>query len=535
MICENEKNKNLWRRIDNAYGGEIRMGEKFDFNGLFIYDMANNHQGSVEHGLRIIREVAKVSNEEKVRGALKFQFRNLDTFIHPDYKKSQKPKHIPRFLSTCLSAEDFKVLTEEVRKHNLTTITTPFDEDSVELINKLDIEIIKVGSCSAMDWPLLEKIAEAKKPVICSTAGLSTSNIDKIVDFFERRNINFALMHCMALYPTPNDKLQLNQIEMLCKRYPSVPIGYSTHEDPDYLDAVKIAYAKGAKLFERHVGVETDKIKLNAYSSTPKQLQAWIHSYNDAVEACGAEERPPVSHDEDASLRSLKRCIFAAKDIKKDDVIKRSDVFFAMPLLEGMLESGSWKDELIADKDYKKKEALSEKLILQKPESKIDLIGRIALQTKGMLNEARITVDKESNVELSHHYGLRRFREFGAILIDCINRDYCKKLIIQLPRQKHPYHYHKRKEETFQVLFGDLEVIKEGDRTKLYPGDKFTVNRGEWHKFHTLHGVIFEEVSTTHYDDDSFYDDRMIRLMDRNQRKTKLINLGKNTFSYKEK
>ena len=72
----------------------------FDFNGLFIYDMANNHQGDVNHAMSIIQALGEVTRETRVRGALKFQFRQLDTMIHPDYKTRQDVKHIPRFLST---------------------------------------------------------------------------------------------------------------------------------------------------------------------------------------------------------------------------------------------------------------------------------------------------------------------------------------------------------------------------------------------------------------------------------------------------
>ena len=191
------------------------MQEKFDFDGLFIYDMANNHQGSLEHGLNIIREIAKVSNEEKVKGSLKFQFRHLDTFIHSDYQdRGDVSKHIPRFLETRLSNEDFGKMVEEVRKNNLITISTPFDECSVDLIEKLDIDIIKIASCSSNDWPLIERITETKKPIVCSTAGLSLDSLDNLVNVLEQKNSNFALMHCIAIYPTPPSELQLNQIEL---------------------------------------------------------------------------------------------------------------------------------------------------------------------------------------------------------------------------------------------------------------------------------------------------------------------------------
>ena len=150
----------------------------------------------------------------------------------------------------------------------------------------------------------------------------------------------------------------------------------------------------------------------------------------------------------------------------------------------------------------------------------MDIINNIMLQVRGMLNDARIKIGKHSDIEISHHYGLSRFREFGAVIIDIINRKYCKKLIIQLPRQKHPYHYHEKKEETFQILYGDLEVEVAGESMSLSQGDIATVKQTKWHKFHTLNGVIFEEISTTHYNNDSFYEDDSIATLKREDRKT---------------
>ena len=124
------------------------------------------------------------------------------------------------------------------------------------------------------------------------------------------------------------------------------------------------------------------------------------------------------------------------------------------------------------------------------------------------------------DLELSHHYGIDRYREWGAAILSCINREYCKKLIILLPGQKHPFHRHVKKEETFQVLFGSMDV-KVGEEAKLLKtGDILTVERGVNHNFASQEGVIFEEVSTTHYKDDSFYEDENIT--NNKDRKTEL-------------
>ena len=155
----------------------------------------------------------------------------------------------------------------------------------------------------------------------------------------------------------------------------------------------------------------------------------------------------------------------------------------------------------------------------------IKRVGDIAIfqQSKPTWPDVRyevVKIGKHSDIEISHHYGLSRFREFGAVIIDIINRKYCKKLIIQLPRQKHPYHYHKKKEETFQILYGNLEVEVDGESMSLSQGDIATVKQTKWHKFHTLNGVIFEEISTTHYNNDSFYEDNDISTLKREDRKT---------------
>ena len=502
---------------------------RFNFKGFFIYDMANNHQGSVKHGLRIISEIAKISNKADVRGAIKFQFRQLDTFIHPKHKNDTENKHIPRFLSTRLTPDEFEIMADSIRKNNLMTICTPFDEESVDLIMQMDLDIIKIASCSAKDWPLLEKVAETGKPVVCSTAGLNIKEIDNLVSFFDHRAVNCAIMHCVAIYPTPPDKLQLNQIKNLCHRYPHITIGFSTHENPENLDAIKIAFSKGARIFERHVGIETGKIKLNAYSSTPEQIKKWLKAYHEAVISCGVDNRPPVDHKEEESLRSLMRGVFAKVNIKKGSKIKSSDIFFAMPLLEGQLTSGQWNENMVADRDYKKGDPIPEKLN-QRKITKKEIVYQAIHEIKGMLNEARIVVGNEFDVELSHHYGIERFREIGATIIECINRDYCKKLIVLLPGQKHPYHYHKKKEETFQVLSGEMEIGVLGKEKSFYPGDTLLVQPGVWHKFQSEKGVIFEEISTTHLIDDSFYKDKIINRTPREQRKTKLINWGRHQF-----
>lgn len=501
---------------------------RFDFTDLFTFEMANNHQGSVEHGKKIIRAVGDIARRQGIKAAIKFQFRDLDSFVHPKHKKKTTNKHVPRFLSTRLSEKEFAELIKEARKENLVVMATPFDERSVDTTEKLGVDILKVASCSALDFPLLEKIAEAGKPVIVSFGGVSVRDMDRVVTFFDHRYVHFALMHCVSIYPTPTEKLQLGQITLMKRRYPNLIVGFSTHEAPENTENIQMAYAWGARIYEKHIGVKTAKISLNAYSATPEQAEAWVEAWKRARAAEGGGEKV-LDEKEREDLASLMRGVFAKKPLKKGQIIKPTDVYFAFPIEPGQLPSGRFVEGVKADRAYKKDEAISE-AVREETFSKKAAVYSAIHAVKGMLNEAGILVTPEFDVELSHHYGLENFGEYGAVIIDCINREYCKKLIVQLPGQRHPNHHHLKKEEAFHVLAGEVEMEIDGRRKTLRAGDVQVVRRGTKHSFWTETGVIFEEVSTTHFNDDSFYEDPKIRKMPREERKTKLLNWGRHQF-----
>lgn len=487
------------------------MENNFDFRNLFVLDLANNHQGDVKHGLRIIREVGEVVRANNARAALKFQFRALDEdFVHPSHLKDSNNKHIPRFLSTKLSTDDYRTLTDAVRKAGMITMSTPFDEKSVQTILDLNLDLIKVASCSATDWPLLERISECNKPVIFSTGGMTWKQIDDVVSFFDHRRVHHAIMHCVAIYPTPDEHLQLNQVQQLRDRYPNTVIGFSTHEPPDSLGPVMVAVAKGAQILERHVGVATDAIKLNAYSSTPEQLDKWIKAAQSAQQMCGAAERAPSIREEAESLLSLRRGVYFKRPVKAGEMLERADVYFAMPCNEGQLSSGEWKDGIVASAAAEKDAAVENASVKMPAGSPKQALFTAIHTAKAMLNEARIALPLDFSTEFSHHYGVEEFEKVGIIMVTCVNRSYCKKLVLQLPNQRHPMHYHKKKEETFQVLHGVLHIEIDGRQRTLLPGDTALVQQGAWHSFWTDTGVIFEEISSTHYADDSFYEDKSI-------------------------
>jgi len=325
-----------------------------DFEDLFILEMTNNHRGDVKRGLEIIRQFSRVARFNNVRTAIKLQFRDVDSFIHKDFRNRDDIYYVKRVLDTRLTLEEYTVLVEAVRKSNCIPMTTPFDEKSVDLIEYFDMPFIKIASSGCNDWMLIERIAKTRKPVIVSVGGMSLKDMDDMVTFFEHRNIPIALLHCIAAYPTEDRDLQLNQIDFLKKRYPNHTIGLSSHEYHDWHSSVTAAYAKGARLFERHIDSNTDGAKIASYSSLPHQIDMWFKAWHYAKLICGAssETRLMPIEKEVEYLHSYIRGVYANRDLKDGEMLTDQDIYLAIPLQKGQLSCrelmlGRWGHKIL--------------------------------------------------------------------------------------------------------------------------------------------------------------------------------------------
>lgn len=309
------------------------------FEDLFVLELANNHWGKLDRGLKIISDYGKIVRFNNVRAAIKLQFRDVDSFIHKDFVGRTDIRYIQKTLDTKMSKSDYMTMVQAVRKNSCVTMATPFDETSVDLCTELGIQIIKIASSDLNDWFLIEKIAKTKKPVIVSTGGSSLKDIDDLVTFFENRNIPLAINHCVAMYPTDYRLLELNQIDFLKKRYPNHIIGFSTHESCDLNDSMMIAYAKGARTFERHIDIDIDSIPVSPYCSLPGSVDHWFKSFHKAKEMCGggsdSKRTPPES--EVNYLDALVRGVYAKHDLPEGHILSDDDVYLAVPLQKGQI------------------------------------------------------------------------------------------------------------------------------------------------------------------------------------------------------
>lgn len=330
------------------------------FEDLFILEMANNHLGKLERGLAIVDKFSKIVRFNNVRAAIKIQLRDVNTLIHAKFRQREDIRYIKKTLHTAMPAEDYATLVTAARKVGK-TCATPFDETSVDTCVNLGIQIIKLASSDLNDWFLIEKIASTRKPVIASTGGSSLKDIDDLVTFFENRNIPLAINHCVSLYPTEDSELELNQIDFLRQRYPHVTIGFSTHEYHTWEPSMYIAYAKGARTFERHIDIEDDGIQISPYCSTPAQIDTWFKAFRKAKEMCGGGSQtkrvPPVA--EIKYLDALVRGVYAKHDLPAGSVISDEVVYLAIPLLKGQISCRELMRGEVLLRDVKKDDPLS--------------------------------------------------------------------------------------------------------------------------------------------------------------------------------
>ena len=476
---------------------------------LIIFEMANNHFGSLEHGKLIIEKFSKFLKFIQFDFAIKFQYRDLDTLIHSDFKSSQEVKYIKRFMETRLSDNAFIALKEYSSELGFKTVCTPFDEISVHKIVLQNYDYLKIASASFTDWPLLEAIVKNNIPVIASTAGANSVDLRRGVSFLSKRVKNLTLMHCVAEYPTSDKDLRLDRIDLLRSSFGNLRIGYSAHERPENFEAVKVAYAKGARVFEKHVGFEASGHHNNDYSCTVEQIEKWLESLIESMAYCSYEVNE-MNYREVETLNSLRRGVYANVDLLPGQNLVNSNVFFAMPAVNDQLLANDWSKLVNWKilKEIKKGQPIFKNQLLRI--SLNEQVEEIAMTAKNMCSLAGVILPNMVDFEISHHYGLDKFEQYGLVMATVVNRDYCKKILIVFPNQTNPEHFHKIKEESFYCLSGEVVLTIEDQVLVLKPGDLALIPVGKKHTIFSPGGAVVEEISSTSIAMDSYYTDTKI-------------------------
>jgi len=214
---------------------------------------------SVEEYLENAKELIKLAHQTGVN-AIKFQTHvledeqlNIDV-TSPHFKGSDRYSWVERN-EKATPLWFWQELKRYADSLGILFFSTPMSRNAAKKLNKVGVDIWKVGSGDMLDFVLLDYLASTKKPIIISSGMSSLKEIDKAYAFLKKRNAQFSIMHCISQYPCPPQNLKLETINFLKKRY-NVPVGFSDHS----IEATPslIAVSMGAKIIEKHFSLSRD-------------------------------------------------------------------------------------------------------------------------------------------------------------------------------------------------------------------------------------------------------------------------------------
>ena len=218
---------------------------------FIIAEIGNNHNGNLDTAKELIKTAKEAGAD-----AVKFQVKNIEksfskelldsTYVNENSFGKTYREHK---MALEFSEEQMKELYDFASKMNIICFSTPFDIDSVDMLERIGNPIYKISSFHVTDLKLIEYVCQTKKPIIISTGMSTIEEIDKAVELIKKFTKDFIIMHCVSCYPTEDKDVNLNIIPTLKNRY-NCPIGYSGHERGIAITASTVLL--GCCAIERH-------------------------------------------------------------------------------------------------------------------------------------------------------------------------------------------------------------------------------------------------------------------------------------------
>ena len=287
-------------------------------NTYVIAEGGLNHNGDINIAKKLID-----SAKECGANAIKFQTYKTENFVR---KTNQ---YFDVFKNAELNFEQFKELKNYSKSIGLTFFSTPFDIESAEFLNQLEIPCFKIASSDLTNLPLITKIAKMQKPMIISS-GLSTMNeINDAVNccLFEGNN-QIALLHCVANYPAQPNEVNMNVINTLKKTF-DFPIGYSDNGESSLVDIV--AVSMGANIIEKHFTLDKKMSGPDhGFSIDPNGLKSLISQIHEIDQMKGDGIKIP-QFSEIKNRLTIRKSITAKRDLQQGEKIQEDDISIKRP------------------------------------------------------------------------------------------------------------------------------------------------------------------------------------------------------------
>ncbi len=291
-----------------------------------IAEISGNHNGSMERALKLI-ELAKDNGADCVKlqtytpSTMTIDCDKEDFLIKEGLWKGYKLWDLYKWAQTPFEWQ--KVLFDYAKEIGITCISTPFDESAVDLLEQLNCPFYKVASFELTDLPLIQYIAEIKKPMIISTGMANEQEISEALEVVNKFGSgDYVLLHCVSGYPTPIEEINLATINLLREKY-NCEIGLSDHTLGNSSAILSIAY--GAKVIEKHFTLDRAEGGPDAdFSMEPSELKDLSFKIKEASKAIGkASFEKKIAEKPNLIFR---RSIYITKDIKKGEIFTEENI-----------------------------------------------------------------------------------------------------------------------------------------------------------------------------------------------------------------
>lgn len=311
---------------------KIRIRERIigdDEKVFIIAEIGVNHNGSFQIAKRLIDVAVEAGCD-----AVKFQKRSLPSVYQreiledPNQGEQSFQYLIPILREVELSEKDYIQIVKYCKEKGIMFLCTPWDEDSVDFLEKLDVPAYKIASADMTNLILLEYLAGKKKPLILSTGMSTMEEIETVVEFLKAHQVEFALLHCNSTYPAPFKELNLRCIQAFKEKF-GVPVGYSGHERGIAMTCSSIAL--GACIIERHITLDRAMVGPDHASSLePQGIEKLVSNIRHLEIALGVGKRT-MSQGEILNRELLGKSLVAKVAIAKGTLITREMITAKSP------------------------------------------------------------------------------------------------------------------------------------------------------------------------------------------------------------
>jgi sialic acid synthase SpsE len=234
-----------------------------------------------------------------------------------------------------LSESEVRELFDYASENGIYLFASPFDDSSAQILSKLT-STFKIASGDITHHTFIEFIANFGKDIILSTGASNLKEVSDAVNVIEstwkklKIQPNLALLHCTSAYPADPTTINLRAINTLKDLYPNIIIGYSDHTIG--IESSIIAAACGARIIEKHftINKKHSEFRDHALSADYIDLKELRNRLDDLEFPLGSGQKIPT-HAEEKSKSSLRRSVYAAKELNKGQIIKKEDLICLRP------------------------------------------------------------------------------------------------------------------------------------------------------------------------------------------------------------